>query len=107
MKWNLGMFLELSSYNNSYKIIKISDILEQNLNSQKQLQILIDLCSITSGNTISLPFQSIDCSLGPDGSKHALHFAMTLYHRWVVRTAVNKDLQNRIKPNYGFKYVRL
>lgn len=101
------MFLQLSFYNNSYKIIKISDILEQNLNSQKQLQILIDLCSITSGNTISLPFQSIDCCLGPDGSKHALHFAMTLYHRWVVRTAVNKDLQNRIKPNYGFKYVLL
>lgn len=66
------------------------DVLEKNLPLQKQVQLLSDLCSVTAGKAVNLPLSLVhECPIiGPEGSKHSLNFALTLYHRWVLRAQV-------------------
>ncbi|XP_058118359.1 integrator complex subunit 8 [Anopheles ziemanni] len=66
------------------------DKLERSLTVARQVQLLGDLCSITAGKMVTLPLSLVHESpaVGPDGSKHSLTFALTLYHRWVLRAQV-------------------
>lgn len=84
-------------------LISIIEILEKSLPLQKQVQLLSDLCSVTSGKFVSLPLSLVhECHLGPEGSKRAFNFALTMYHRWVLRAQVLKELPARIvKPGFG------
>lgn len=83
----------------------IIEILEKSLPLQKQVQLLSDLCSVTSGKFVNLPLSLVfghECHLGPEGSKRAFNFALTMYHRWVLRAQVLKELPARIvKPGFG------
>ncbi|KAL1380727.1 hypothetical protein pipiens_013974 [Culex pipiens pipiens] len=65
-------------------------VLEKNLPLQRQVQLLSDLCSVTAGKAVNLPLSLVhECPIiGPDGSQHSLNFALTLYHRWVLRAQV-------------------
>ncbi|XP_053669631.1 integrator complex subunit 8 [Anopheles nili] len=66
------------------------DKLESTLPVARQIQLLSDLCSITAGKMVTLPPSLVHNAtlVGPDGSKHSLTFALTLYHRWVLRAQV-------------------
>lgn len=72
-------------------------VLERNLPLQKQVQLLSDLCTVTSGKLVNLPLSMVhDCQLGPDGSKAAFNFALTMYHRWVLRAQVLKEIPAKV-----------
>lgn len=72
-------------------------VLERNLSPQKQVQLLSDLCSITSDKLVNLPLSLVhECQLGPEGSKKAFNFALTMYHRWILRAQVLKEIPPRI-----------
>lgn len=80
-------------------------ILERHLSLQKQVQLLSDLCTVTSGKLVSLPLSLVhECQLGPDGSKAAFNFALTMYHRWVLRAQVLKEIPSRIFKQ-GFSHM--
>lgn len=80
-------------------------ILEKSLPLYKQVQLLSDLCSVTSGKTVNLPLSMVhECQLGPNGSKKAFNFALTLYHRWVLRTQLLKDLPQK-PAKQGFNHL--
>uniref|UniRef100_A0A182JBU6 INTS8 TPR repeats domain-containing protein n=1 Tax=Anopheles atroparvus TaxID=41427 RepID=A0A182JBU6_ANOAO len=66
------------------------DKLERFLTVARQVQLLCDLCSITAGKMVTLPLSLVHESpaVGPEGSSHSLTFALTLYHRWVLRAQV-------------------
>lgn len=69
----------------------LSDI-EKNWNLQKQIQLLEDLCTITSGKAISIPMRKPP-ALGALGNKMAFDFALFVYHRWILRVyKIFKDL---------------
>lgn len=73
--------------------------LENCLPIQKQVQILGDLCSITSGRIVNLPLSLVhEVQNANEGNKAALNFALTLYHRWVLRAQVLKGSYTKIKP---------
>lgn len=74
--------------------------LEKSLPLQKQVQILSDLCSITCGRIVNLPLSLVHevQAIGSDCNKAALNFALTLYHRWVLRSQVLKGSYTKIKP---------
>jgi integrator complex subunit 8 len=73
--------------------------LEKCLPIQKQVQILGDLCSITSGRIVNLPLSLVhEVPIATEGNKAALNFALTLYHRWVLRAQVLKGSYTKIKP---------
>lgn len=58
------------------------DTFEKCLPIQKQIQLLSDLCSISSGRLVNLPLSLVhEVPLSPEGNKSALNFALTLYHR--------------------------
>lgn len=72
-------------------------VLERNLSLQKQVQLLSDLCSITSDKLVNLPLSLVhECQLGPEGSKKAFNFALTMYHRWILRAQVLKEIPTRV-----------
>lgn len=80
-------------------------VIERNLSLQKQVQLLSDLCSITSGKLVNLPLSLVhECQLGPHGSKKAFNFALTLYHRWVLRAQVLKEVPPRVFKQ-GFNHM--
>lgn len=80
-------------------------VIERNLSLQKQVQLLSDLCSITSGKLVNLPLSLVhECQLGPNGSKKAFNFALTLYHRWVLRAQVLKEVPPRVFKQ-GFNHM--
>lgn len=80
-------------------------VIERNLSLQKQVQLLSDLCSITSGKLVNLPLSLVhECQLGPQGSKKAFNFALMLYHRWVLRTQVLKEVPPRVFKQ-GFNHM--
>lgn len=55
----------------------------------KQVQLLSDLCSISSGRLVNLPLSLVhEVPLSEEGNKSALNFALTLYHRWLLRAHV-------------------
>lgn len=77
------------------------DVLEKNLPLQRQVQLLSDLCSVTAGKAVNLPLSLVhECPIiGPEGSKHSLNFALTLYHRWVLRAQVIRGSATKsLKP---------
>lgn len=81
------------------------DVLERNLSMQKQVQLLSDLCSVTSGKMVNLPLSLVhECTIGPEGSKSAFNFALTLYHRWMLRTQMLKEIPSRIFKQ-GFNHL--
>lgn len=56
-----------------------------------------DLCIITAGKMMELPITAdTDLTLGADGNRNAFKFALTLYHRWVLRTQLLKELPSRL-----------
>jgi integrator complex subunit 8 len=62
---------------------------EKHLPLQKQVQLLSDLCSISSGRLVNLPLSLVhEVPLSAEGNKSALSFALTLYHRWLLRAHV-------------------
>lgn len=72
------------------------DLLENFLPIPKQIQLLSDLCSIASGRLVNLPLSLVhEVPLSAEGNKAALNFALTLYHRWLLRCHV---LGNATKP---------
>lgn len=80
-------------------------VLERNLPLQKQVQVLSDLCSVTSDKMVNLPLSLVhECTLGPEGSKKAFNFALTLYHRWILRAQVLKEIPPRVFRQ-GFNHV--
>lgn len=83
------------------------DIIEKSLPLQKQVQLLSDLCTVTSGKFVSLPLSLVhECNIGPGGTKRAFTFALTLYHRWILRAQLLKELPARaVKPGFGHMYV--
>lgn len=75
--------------------------IEKNLSIQKQVQLMSDLCSITSGRLVNLPLSLVhEVPVSSDGNKNALSFALTLYHRWILRAQVLKGSCIKSKP-YG------
>lgn len=85
------------------KNASFSEIFEKNLPLQKQVQLLSDLCTVTAGKYVNLPMSMAqDSQISPEGNKRAFNFALTLYHRWVLRAQVFKELPARaIKPGFG------
>jgi integrator complex subunit 8 len=72
---------------------------EKFLPIQKQIRLLSDLCSIASGRLVNLPLSLVhEVPLSPEGNKAALNFALTLYHRWLLRAHVLKGNASKSKP---------
>lgn len=81
---------------------------ERHLPLRRQVQFLSDLCSITSGKCITLPITMGDIPIEPLGSKKAFNFALTMYHRWVLRTQMNKGMPAKMsKQSFNHMYVQL
>lgn len=80
--------------------------IERHLIIRRQVQLLSDLCSITSGKLVSLPISStIDSQIGTLASKQAINFALTIYHRWVLRTHMNKGVPAKpTKQSFNHMY---
>lgn len=67
--------------------------IEKNWNLQKQIQLLEDLCTITSGKGITIPMKKAPALSPLLGNKMAFDFALFVYHRWILRVyKVFKDL---------------
>lgn len=74
----------------------LNDI-ERNWNLQKQIQLLEDLCTITSGKFVTIPIKSPP-ALSPLGNRLAFDFALFVYHRWILRVyKIFKDLIQKKK----------
>lgn len=72
--------------------------IERHWNLQKQIQLLEDLCTITSGKIVTIPMRTASPTLGPLGNKMAMDFALLVYHRWVLRVyKIFKDLIQKKK----------
>lgn len=86
--------------------LKVASFLNFNLETfekflpiQKQIQLLSDLCSIASGRLVNLPLSLVhEVPLSAEGNKAALNFALTLYHRWLLRAHVLKGNASKAKP---------
>lgn len=86
--------------------LKVASFLDFNLDTfekflpiQKQVQLLSDLCSISSGRLVNLPLSLVhEVPLSSEGNKSALNFALTLYHRWLLRAHVLKGNAAKAKP---------
>ncbi|CRK97815.1 CLUMA_CG011191, isoform A [Clunio marinus] len=75
------------------------EIFEKCLPIQKQIQLLSDLASVASGRLVNLPLSLVhEVPLSPEGNKAALNFALTLYHRWLLRAHVLRGNATRSKP---------
>ncbi|XP_055382433.1 integrator complex subunit 8 isoform X2 [Condylostylus longicornis] len=69
------------------------DIIEKNLPVQKQIHLLKDLCTLSFGKTINIPIsEDFAEKTSAEGSENAAKFALTLYHRWVLRLQILKDM---------------
>lgn len=80
-------------------------VIERNLTLQKQVQLLGDLCTVCAGKIVTLPLSAGSAAgevtapavtAGPDGNAAAVQFALTLYHRWVLRTQLLRELPARL-----------
>lgn len=77
--------------------------LERHLTLQKQVQLLGDLCTVTAGKMVQLPIAgdgTVEAVAG-SGNAAALQFALTLYHRWVLRAQLLKELPARLAGKQG------
>jgi integrator complex subunit 8 len=73
---------------------------EKNIPLQKQVQLLSDLFSVTSGKLINLPLSLVNELGGPNTPKHLTNFPLTLYHRWVLRAQVLKGSVYRLNKTF-------
>ncbi|KAM8712151.1 hypothetical protein ACLKA7_012644 [Drosophila subpalustris] len=68
------------------------DVLEKSLPVVMQLGLLRDLCTISYGRAVSIPFASdFDFRISPSGNERAARFALTIYHRTLLRLQLIKD----------------
>ena len=103
------------------------DVFEKNLPIPKQLFLLRDLCTISFGKRVTIPFTNefqpkiskkstlinihfrIHSTLfhsffilAVDGNEKAAKFALTFYHRWVLRLQILKDIAVKAaRPSMG------
>ncbi|EDW00928.1 integrator complex subunit 8 [Drosophila grimshawi] len=70
------------------------DVLENGLPVLMQLALLRDLCTISYGRAISIPFASdFDMKISTTcGNERAARFALTIYHRMILRLQLIKDV---------------
>lgn len=69
------------------------NVIERNWNLQKQIQLIQDLCIITSGKGITIPMRE-QPTISALGNTLAFEFALFVYHRWILR--VYKHLKDLI-----------
>ncbi|CAD7012092.1 unnamed protein product [Ceratitis capitata] len=83
------------------------DVLEKSLPISKQLFLLRDLCTICFGKLVSIPLlQDFQPKITPDGHEHAARFALTFYHRWVLRLQILKDIAMKAaRPSIANMFV--
>lgn len=104
-----GLSLKLGRKQLALKILSLKvashlnfnlDTFEKFLPIQKQIQLLSDLCSISSGRLVNFPLSLVHelVPLSTEGNKSALNFALTLYHRWLLRAHVLKGNASKVKP---------
>ncbi|KAH8300099.1 hypothetical protein KR044_009802 [Drosophila immigrans] len=68
------------------------DVLEKSLPLVMQLSLLRDLCTISYGRSVSIPFASdFDFKIAAAGNERAARFALTIYHRTLLRMQLIKD----------------
>ncbi|KAH8370057.1 hypothetical protein KR093_002027 [Drosophila rubida] len=68
------------------------DVLEKSLPVVMQLSLLRDLCTISYGRTVTIPFASdFDFKIAATGNERAARFALTIYHRMLLRMQLIKD----------------
>ncbi|KAM7342295.1 integrator complex subunit 8 [Cochliomyia hominivorax] len=85
------------------------DVFEKNLPIPKQLCLLRDLCTISFGKRVSIPLTNeFQAKITPDGNEKAAKFALTFYHRWVLRLQILKDIAMKAaRPSMGNMFVPL
>ncbi|XP_067628061.1 integrator complex subunit 8 isoform X2 [Eurosta solidaginis] len=83
------------------------DVLETSLPIPKQLFLLRDLCTVCFGKLISIPLpQDFQPKITSDGHEHAARFALTFYHRWVLRLQILKDIAMKAaRPSMANMFV--
>ncbi|XP_054738863.1 integrator complex subunit 8 [Anastrepha obliqua] len=83
------------------------DVLEKSLPIPKQLFLLRDLCTVCFGKLITIPLQQdFQPKISPDGHEHAARFALTFYHRWVLRLQILKDIAMKAaRPSMANMFV--
>ncbi|XP_034651601.1 integrator complex subunit 8 [Drosophila subobscura] len=68
------------------------DMLEKNLPVLMQLALLRDLCTISYGRNLSIPLASdFDLKISASGNERAARFALTIYHRLLLRLQLVKE----------------
>ncbi|XP_062129370.1 integrator complex subunit 8 [Drosophila sulfurigaster albostrigata] len=68
------------------------DALEKSLPVAMQLSLLRDLCTISYGRHVTIPFASdFDFKIASAGNERAARFALTIYHRLLLRLQLIKD----------------
>uniref|UniRef100_A0A1A9WIS6 INTS8 TPR repeats domain-containing protein n=1 Tax=Glossina brevipalpis TaxID=37001 RepID=A0A1A9WIS6_9MUSC len=85
------------------------DVLEKNLPIPKQLFLLRDLCTLSFGKKVGIPL-SVDfqAKITNEGNEKAARFALTFYHRWVLRLQILKDIALKsARPCLGNMFVPL
>ncbi|KAI8039679.1 integrator complex subunit 8 [Drosophila gunungcola] len=84
------------------------DALEKNLPVIMQLALLRDLCTISYGCTLSIPLPSdFDLKISTTGNERAARFALTIYHRLLLRLQLIKEqaLKTPRPPNTMYQTV--
>ncbi|KAH8284495.1 hypothetical protein KR018_000094 [Drosophila ironensis] len=68
------------------------DALEKSLPVLMQLALLRDLCTISYGRTVTIPLASdFDMKIASSGNERAARFALTIYHRLLLRLQLIKE----------------
>ncbi|XP_030369567.1 integrator complex subunit 8 isoform X2 [Scaptodrosophila lebanonensis] len=85
------------------------DLLEKNLPVAMQLGLLRDLCTVSYGRGLPIPLPNdFDMKISPTGNEHAARFALTMYHRMVLRIQLLKETAlgvSRQPTNNGYHTV--
>uniref|UniRef100_A0A1A9ZGI3 INTS8 TPR repeats domain-containing protein n=1 Tax=Glossina pallidipes TaxID=7398 RepID=A0A1A9ZGI3_GLOPL len=85
------------------------DVLEKNLPIPKQLFLLRDLCTLSFGKKVGIPLSAdFQMKITNEGNEKAARFALTFYHRWVLRLQILKDIALKsARPSLGNMFVPL
>ncbi|EDW74622.1 uncharacterized protein Dwil_GK22022 [Drosophila willistoni] len=68
------------------------DMLEKQLPVVMQLGLLRDLCTISYGRPVAIPLASdFNMQISASGNEHAARFALTIYHRMLLRMQLIKE----------------
>lgn len=72
------------------------DLFEKNLTNIRQISLLRDLCTICFGKPVPIPIPpDFNTTVASEGNEKAAKFALTIYHRWVLRLQIIKDIANK------------